>query len=252
METNEDDRNSRQAIDMANRQLLTILRSLAVICILLSCVGLTPGEMRISGVGSGELLLNFTIQDTAPVFSGSYSYDLVGIHIPPISSDFNISYPYIRKNIQGLDVSGYAYDAGGIFIPALPNNFTVSASKVNNLNIGVRKDQGSYQNSSMVWKPTFERIWVTSQSEADNNGTATITNDMLSPGSYQIKIFGDAAENVSRVDLTMTLIKKVIVKGSFNVSVNMTGFPSGKYKMSAKAINGSVRLDEINLEGFSL
>ncbi len=208
--------------------------------------------MRISGVGSGELLLNFTIQDTAPVYAGSYSYDLVGIHIPPISSDFNISFPFIRKNINGLDVNGYAYETEGVYMPALPNNFTVSASKVKNLNIGVKKDQGSYENSSMVWKNERMRIWVTSQIDADNKGAATTTtNSMISPGSYEIKIFGDAAENVSKVNLTMTLVKKLIVNGRFNVSVNMTGFPSGNYKMSAKAINGSVKLDEIKLEGFS-
>lgn len=232
--------------------LSMILRSMAVFFVMLLCIESAPGEILVSGVGSGELLLNFTIQDTAPVFNGSYSYDLVGIHIPPITSNFNVSMPYLRKNSIGKDVHGYAFDAGGIYIPALPNNFTVSASKVKNLNIGVKKDQGSYENTSMVFTPEYTRIWAISQIEADKDGTATTTSDWISPGSYQIKIFGDAAENVSEVNLTMTLIKKMIVNGRFNLSINMTGFPSGSYRMSAKAINGSVRLDEINLEGFSL
>ncbi|MFB3765647.1 MAG: hypothetical protein ACE14P_10440 [Methanotrichaceae archaeon] len=225
---------------MASRYI--IMRSLVTLCILLSCVQLAPGEMSISGVGSGELLLNFTIKDTAPVFYGSYSYDLVGIHIPPIE-DFSIS---------SLDKTGYSYTLPGVYIPGKPNNFTVSASKVKNLNIGVRKEQGSYENASMAFTPERTRIWITSQIEADSRGAAVITNDMISPGGYQIKIFGDAAENVSRVNLTMTLIKKVIVNGNFDIGVNMTGFPSGNYKMSAKAINGSVRFDEINIEGLSL
>ncbi len=227
-----------RVIDL-NRQSHKIIISLAVLCILLSFVGLAPGKMVISGIGAGELLLNFTIQDTAPVFDGSYTYDLVGIHIPPIEG-FSVS----NTNKKG----GYSYTLPGIYIPGKPNNFTVSASGVKNLNIGVRKEQGSYKNWSMVFKPTFTRIWITSQTEANNNGTATTTNDMLSPGSYQIKIFGDAAENISKVKLTMTLIKKVIVSGAFNVNVNMTGFPSGSYKMNAKAINGSVQMDEIRLE----
>ena len=58
----------------------SIIRSLALILIMISCIGIAFGDMRISGVGSGELLLNFTIQDTAPALDGSYSYDLVGIH----------------------------------------------------------------------------------------------------------------------------------------------------------------------------
>ena len=68
------------------------------------------------------------------------------------------------------------------------------------------------------------------RSRQSKNGTATTTNDMISPGSYEIKIFGDATENVSKVNLTMTLVKKLIVNGKFNVSVNMTGFPSGSIK----------------------
>lgn len=233
---------------LANNRSYIILRSLALFCILLSSTGLTSGDMVISGVGSGELLLNFTIQDTAPVFDGSYSYDLVGIHIPPISSNFNITQPYIRTNSAGLPVTGYAYNAEGIFMPALPNDFTVSASKVKNLNIAVKKDQGSYENSSMVWKNERTRLWITSQTDADKNGTATTTNSMISPGSYEIKIFGDTAENISRVNLTMTLVKKVIVNGRFNVSVNLTGFTSGNCNMSAKAINGSIRLDELSIK----
>ena len=225
---------------MNNKKCTIILRSLALFYILFLGTGLAPGEMRVSGVGSGEFLLNFTIQDTAPVYSGSYVYDLLGIHFPPIEG-FSVK-PH---------TSNYSYTLPGLYIPGKPNNFTVSASKVKNLNIGVKKDQGSYENSSMVFKPEYTRIWVTSLTDADNNGTATITNSMLSPGSYEIKIFGDAAENISKVNLTMTLVKKLIVNGRFNVSVNTTGFPSGKYEMSAKAINGSVRLDEIGLANFS-
>jgi len=231
---------------------ISIIRSLALFFIVFSCIGLALGDMMISGVGSGELLLNFTIHDTAPVFDGSYSYDLMGIHIPPISSDFNVSTPVIRKNSNGINVNGYAYETEGFYMPALPNDFTVSANKVKNLNIGVKKSQGSYKNSTTVWEGTYDRIWVTSQIEAGNNGTAATTSNLISPGSYDIKIFGDAAENVSKVNLTMILVKKLVVNGRFNVDVNMTGFPSGNCKVSAEALNGSVKLDELNLEGFSL
>ena len=74
----------------------------------------------------------------------------------------------------------------------------------------------------------IHEIWVTSQILADKNDVATTTSDLLSPGSYDVKIFGDAAENVSQVNLTMTLIKKIIVNGRFNIGINTTGFPSGK------------------------
>jgi len=206
----------------------------------------------LSGTASGELFLNFTINSIAPVFSGSYSYDLVGIHIPPISSSFSISFPKgVIQNIEGKKISGYAYEAEGIYMPASPNNFTVSASKVRNLNIGLKKLQGSYENSSRVWMGKSTRLWITSQIQADKNGTATTSSDLLSPGSYDAKIFGNAAENVSQVNLTMTLIKKIIVNGRFNLCINTTGFPSGTYSITAKALNGSFHLDELKLDGLS-
>ena len=206
-------------------------------------IGLVSEKTQeITGVGSGELLLNFTILSAVPVFSGSYSYDIEDIHIPPISSTFNVSFPHITKKL-----SGYAYDAQGVYIPGMPNNFTVSATGVKNLNIGLKKEQGSYENSSNVWKDLFTRIWISTQVKADNHDVATIESNLISPGVYHVKIFGDAAQNVSKVNLTMTMVKKIIVNGRFNLSINTTGFPSGSYSMTAKALNGSFNLDEIGI-----
>lgn len=201
----------------------------------------------LSGAGFGELLLNFTIHSATPVFSGSYNYDIVGIHIPPISSTFNVSFPPITKTL-----SGYAYDAEGIYIPSMPNNISVSATGVNNMNIGLKKQQGSYENSSSVWKEKLTRIWVSSQAKADNHGVATIESNLISPGCYVVKIFGDATENVSQVNLTMAMVKKIIVDGQFNLIFNTTGFPSGEYSITVEALNGSFRLDEIKFEDSSI
>jgi hypothetical protein len=207
-------------------------------------MGLASEKMQlISGTGSGELLLNFTIHSTAPVYSGRYTCDLASIQIPPISSAFNVTI---------TNEAGYSYLLPGVYIPGKPNNFTVSASKVKNLNIGLRKLQGSYENSSMVWKDRYTRTWITSQILPDKDSVATTTSDLLSPGSYQVKIFGDAAENVSQVNLTMALAKKIIVNGRFNIGINTTGFPAGDYSITAKALNGSFSLDEIKLEGSSI
>jgi hypothetical protein len=75
---------------------------------------------------------------------------------------------------------------------------------------------------------------------------------MISPGSYQFKIFGDAADNVSQVPLEMEVVKKLDINGKFNLSLDTSGFPSGNYSINVKAINGSFKLDELNLEGPSL
>lgn len=197
-------------------------------------------EKLISGIGYGELLLTATIRSIVPVSSGVYSYDLDSINIPPISTPLQVT---------SSNKAGYSYNLSNVYIPGKPNNFTVSASGVKTLNIGLKKLQGSYENSSMIWKGKYTRIWVTTQVEANANGTATADSDLLSPGVYHAKIFGDAAENVSQVDLTMTVVKKLVVNGHYDLRINTTGFPEGDYSFKVKALNGTFKMNEISLEG---
>jgi len=189
-------------------------------------------EEMISGVGTGELTLTAVITHTVPVLSGVFSYNIAGINIPPIT---------VPMKITGSKY-GYSYNFSDVYMPNKPNNFTVSAYGVRNLNIGLKKDP-------VKGGLNFTRVWVTSQIPADNNGTATTQSDLLSPGRYQFMLFGEAAENVSQVDLTMTLVKKVIVNGRFNLVINTSGFPTGDYLISATALNGSFNLDEITVGG---
>jgi hypothetical protein len=186
-------------------------------------------EKVITGNGSGELTLTVTIRDTAPVYSGRYSYDIVGINVPPISTPWNRTTP------------GYGYEFPGVSIPGKPNNYTVTAEGVENLNIGLKQLRG---NST--------RTWITTRIDAAEDGSASTETDLISPGSYHVKIFGDAAEDVSLVDLTMTLVKNIIVDGRFNLSIDTTGFPSADYTITAKALNGSFRFDEIAFDGLLL
>lgn len=199
-------------------------------------------EKYISGVGKGELALTVIIKQKVPVRSGAFSFDISGINIPPIST------PLAVKSSK----LGYSYNLTGIYMPSKPNNFTVTASSVKNLNIGLKKLQGSYENSSMIWKGKYTRIWITTQAEADKNGTATAMSDLLSPGNYDAKIFGDAAKNTSEVDLTMTLEKKLMIDGRFSLAINTSGFPAGDYAMIARASNGSFCMDEMAVEGLSM
>ncbi|MDF0591931.1 hypothetical protein [Candidatus Methanocrinis natronophilus] len=192
---------------------------------------LSPSEKIISGTGRGELLVTFTIRDQIPVTSGRYSYDIVDINIPPISTPLTVK----------ASKTGYSFDLPGIFMPNKPNNFTVTAEGVKNLNIGLKKPQG-------------ERIrtWVTTQVQAGDDGQATAETDLISPGSYHAKIFGDVAEDATFVDLTMTMEKKLIIDGKFSLAIDTTGFPSGDYSIKAKAVSGSFALDEISLGGLSM
>ncbi len=189
-------------------------------------------EKVISGSGSGEMLMTFVIEEVLPVFSGRYSQDIVGINMPPISSPFQVS----------GSTSGYAYDAEGIYIPGKPNNFTVTADGVKNLNIGLRKDPVKNGINAT-------RTWVTTQIDASSDSRAVAETDLVSPGSYHVKIFGDAWDNATEVNLVLTVAKKILVDGEFNLSINTTGFPPGNYSLTAKALNGSFEFDELNIGG---
>jgi hypothetical protein len=194
---------------------------------------LSEKENSLSGIGYGELLLTVVIRTVVPAHSGTYSYDLIGINVPPISTPWQV---------VSLNHSGYSYMLSSIYIPGKPNNFTVTADNVKNLNVGLKK-------LPVKGGITTTRIWVTAQSQADDNGRALAETDLLSPGNYHAKIFGDTAENVSQVDLTLTAVKKIFVNGSFNLMINTTGFPPGNYSFDVKALNGTFRLDEISVQG---
>ena len=189
-------------------------------------------EKILSGYGKGEILLTIQVSSILPAFRGRYSMDIVGANMPPISSNWTVTG---TKN-------GYNYDLPGIHMPGKPNNFTVVAKGVKNLNVGVKKDP-------VEGGANFTRTWISTRANADEDGTARIENDMISPGRYQFKIFGETIENATQVVLEMKVVKKLLINGRFDLALNTSGFPSSNYSINAKAINESVRFDEINLEG---
>lgn len=196
-------------------------------------------EMLISGIGHGELLLTFTVNKVLPVFSGRYSYDISGIHVPPISTPVQVEY---------LEGKGYNYDLPNVYIPGKPNNFTVCASGTKTLSIGIKELPGTNE-ANEIWRTKRPRAWISTQAKADENGIATIDSDLISPSIYDVKIFGDTAENVTQVNLTMSVVKKLVVKGPYNLSINTTGFPEGDYSFEIKALNETFKMDEVLIDG---
>jgi hypothetical protein len=190
-------------------------------------------ERVISGSGFGEILLTISVESILSVFQGRYNYDIVGANIPPITSNWSVT------SIN----QGYAYDLPGVYMPERPNDFTVIARGVKNLNVGVRKEQNPGSEDS------FFRSWLSSRAIAGDDGTAVLKDDKISPGIYHFKIFGDAADNATQVALELNVIKKLVINGDFTLALNTSGFPLGNYSINAQAVNGSLRLDEISLEG---
>jgi hypothetical protein len=192
-------------------------------------------ERVLSGSGSGELLFTFIVRSVLPVYEGRYSYDLVGVNMPPISSNWTV------KSSEG----GYAYDLPGVHMPAKPNDFSVTATGVKNLNVGVKQDRsGMPQMASSIQN----RSWISAQAGAGEDGSAVVKSEYISPGRYQFKIFGEAAGNATEVGLEMKVVKKLVIRGDFRLALNMSGFPEGSYSVDAKALNGSFRFDEIRLD----
>lgn len=132
----------------------------------------------------------------------------------------------------------YSYDLVGINIPQRPNNFTITTSEVKNLKVGIKKIQDS-----------TTRLWVT-QTIAAPEGIATVQSGHPSPGNYHVKIFGDAAEGASEVDLELTAVKKITASGDFSLSIDISGFPAGKYTVTAKADTGC--FTDLTLDGLPL
>jgi hypothetical protein len=189
----------------------------------------------LSGSGSGGLLLTIVVSSILPVYEGRYSLDLMGVSMPPISADWNVSF------MEG----GYWYDLPGVLIPGKPNDFSVKASRVKSLSVGVKQERGEMPQMA---KAIQNRAWVSQQASAGQDGSAVVQSDFISPGRYQFKVLGEAADNVTEVCLEMRMIKKLIINGEFSLALDMSGFPVGSYSIDAKALNGSFCFDEINLQ----
>jgi hypothetical protein len=132
----------------------------------------------------------------------------------------------------------YSYDLIGINIPQKHNTFTITSSDVKNLKAGVKKIQDSKI-----------RTWIT-QTVAASEGIATVHSDLPSPGNYHVKIFGDAADGTSEVGLELTATKTIPMNGTFSLSVDICGFPTGKYSVRAEADTGC--FTDLMLDGLPL
>ncbi len=193
---------------------------------------------------SGE---NWTFIDYIPDAHATSAYNYTDF-VDPISTENEVTISGVGLGELSLIVSfkdtipvfagRYSYDLVGINIPQRPNNFTITASEVKNLKLGLKKIQDN-----------TTRIWVT-QTFAAPEGRATAQSDLPSPGNYHVKIFGDAADGASEVDMELTAVKKIKASGDFSLSIDISGFPAGKYTITAKALNGC--FTDLTLDGLPL
>lgn len=142
--------------------------------------------------------------------------------------DVSIDFEKIEKVAQGNKEYKYVLD----FENPLKSNFAVRAEKVEKLNAAVK----------IV-------IWWTLSANANSEHVATISQNNVPKGKYQIKVYGTAAPEQSSVLLKIkaSSIIKADNNGKFEYSYTTTkDFPVGTYNLNINGVKRSITLSQRN------
>jgi hypothetical protein len=106
------------------------------------------------------------------------------------------------------------------------NRFTVEAREAKDLNVRLKM-----------------LTWLTKSSTA-SGGTATISQSSVPPGTYTIRIDGDANEGASNVNLKITVFQGIESnsKGDFSYSYNTNAIPPGDFIINVGGITKTVTI----------
>ncbi|MGI5945315.1 MAG: hypothetical protein ACOX7X_11355, partial [Methanosarcina flavescens] len=128
-----------------------------------------------------------------------------------------------------VPVSGgkFEYILEDVKIPGgLDNFFTVEARGAKNLNVRVK----------MV-------VWITKSSEASGE-TVTVSQSNVPPGTYDIKIDGEAKKGISNVNLKIKAFQKIKAdsNGELGYSYNTKAIPPGDFEIKVGEITKTVTI----------
>jgi|Deesub1362A_J573_1020465.scaffolds.fasta_scaffold00033_199 hypothetical protein len=132
----------------------------------------------------------------------------------------------LRVPVEGGEFKYYLYDVN---IPTSNNRFTVSATNCEKLDVSVKI-----------------LIWLTKSSEG-SGGTATVSQSNVPPGTYDIRIKGDAVEGASYSDLTITAWTslKADSSGYFTYSYNTKPIPPGTFELRVGGMSRIITLESV-------
>jgi hypothetical protein len=135
-----------------------------------------------------------------------------------------------------VPVSGgkFEYILEDIKIPEGFNNiFKVEATGVKNLNVRVKMG-----------------IWMTKSSDASGN-TAVVSQSNVPPGTYTMKIDGDATEGASEVNLNIKASQGIEAdsNGKFSYSYNTEDIPSENFNLKVGDITKEITIQPEEISG---
>ena len=135
----------------------------------------------------------------------------------------------MRVPIESGEFKYYLYDVN---IPNSKNRFTVSATNCEKLDVSVKI-----------------LIWLTKSSEG-KGGIATVSQSHVPPGTYDIRIKGDALEGASFSDLTITAWTSIKSdsSGYFTYSYNTKPIPPGTFQLNVGGLSKTITLKEPSVE----
>ncbi len=135
-----------------------------------------------------------------------------------------------------VPISGgkYEYVLEDVKIPnGFSNSFKVEATGARNLNVRVKMG-----------------IWMTKSSGASGD-TAIVSQSNVPPGTYTIKIDGDAGEGISEVNLKITASQEIEAdsNGDFSYSYNTKAIPSGDFEVKVGGITKEITIEPKEISG---
>ncbi len=122
---------------------------------------------------------------------------------------------YFEKDVPVIGGT-YTYELQNVEVPDFNNCFTVRAEGVEDL----------YVRGKLV-------LWRQKSTKA-NEGIAVLSAERVPPGTYQLKLDGNAKNGETRVKLKVTALQvvKADSEGKFSYTYNTGSVPSGKYEIT--------------------
>jgi hypothetical protein len=139
-----------------------------------------------------------------------------------------------EKEVQVED-GEYEYLLEDVVIPSgFDNSFTVKATGADNINVRAKM-----------------LLWITKSAEA-KDGTATVSQSNVPPGTYKIRIDGKASSD-SKVKLKITAMQNVKVEsgGSLNYEYNTESIPAGNFEVEVGGVKKQIELQPEESSGTS-